>query len=109
MKQAIRLSPDDPYRVEWDRHLGNIEFAAGHLEAAIDAYHRVLDAGDRSIYPYVSLSAAYALLGKMDEAKPYVAETLRLNPNFTVKWLREHAIDIPLRNEGQRKAGLPEE
>jgi adenylate cyclase len=109
MKQAIRLSPDDPYRVEWDRHLGNIEFAAGHLEAAIDAYHRVLDAGDRSIYPYVSLSAAYALLGKMDEAKPYVTETLRLNPNFTVKWLREHAIDIPLRNEGLRKAGLPEE
>ena len=54
--------------------------------------------------PYASLAAAYALLGKMDEAKPYVAETLRLNPNFTVKWLREHAIDIPIRNEGLRKA-----
>jgi adenylate cyclase len=109
IQQAIRLSPDDPQRVTWDRQLGNIEFAAGHLEAAIDAYHKVLDAGDRSIYPYVSLSAAYALLGKMDEAKPYVAETLRLNPNFNIKWLREHAIDIPLRNEGLRKAGFKAE
>jgi adenylate cyclase len=109
IQQAIRLSPDDPYGVSWDRQLGNMEFAAGHLEAAIDAYHKALDAGDRAIHPYVSLAAAYALLGKMDEAKPYVAETLRLNPNFTIKWLREHSLDIPLRNEGLRKAGFGEE
>jgi adenylate cyclase len=109
MQHAIRLSPDDPWRVDWNRHLGNIEFAAGHLEAAVDAYHKALDAGDRSQWPYLSLAAAYALLGKMDEAKPYVAETLRLNPNFTVKWLKEHALDIPIRNEGLRKAGFAEE
>jgi adenylate cyclase len=109
IERAIRLSPDDPYRVQWNRQLGNIEFAAGHLEAAIDAYHKALDAGDRAIHPYVSLAAAYALLGKMDEAKPYVTETLRLNPNFTIKWLREHSLDIPLRNEGLRKAGFKEE
>jgi adenylate cyclase len=109
VQQAIRLSPNDPIRLEWDRNLGNIEFAAGHLEAAIDAYHKALDGGDRSVFPYISLSAAYALQGKMDDAKPYVAETLRLNPNFTVKWFREHAIDIPLRNEGLRKAGFAEE
>jgi TolB-like protein len=109
VQHAIRLSPDDPWRVDWNRHLGNIEFAAGHLEAAVDAYHKALDAGDRSQWPYLSLAAAYALLGKMDEAKPYVAETLRLNPNFTVKWLREHALDIPIRNEGLRKAGFAEE
>jgi hypothetical protein len=28
---------------------------------------------------------------------------------FAVKWLREHALDIPLRNEGLRKAGVKEE
>jgi TolB-like protein/Tfp pilus assembly protein PilF len=109
LQQAIRLSPDDPWRVDFDRQFGSIEFAAGHLEAAIDAYHKALDAGDRSQWPYISLAALYALLGKTDKAKPYVAETLRLNPNFTVKWMREHAIDIPLRNEGLRKAGFKEE
>ena len=109
MQQAIRLSPDDPWRVNWDRQLGNIEFAAGRLEAAIGAYHKAVDAGDRQPYAYISLAAAYALLGKMDESKRYAAETLRLNPNFTIKWLREHALDIPLRNEGLRKAGFKEE
>jgi adenylate cyclase len=109
MQQAIRLSPDDPWRVDSDRQLGNIEFGLGHLEAAIDAYRKALDAGDRPQWPYLSLAAAYALLGRMDEAKPYVAETLRLNPNFTIKWLREHAEDIPTRNEGLRKAGFAEE
>jgi tetratricopeptide (TPR) repeat protein len=109
MQQAIRLNPDDPSRVDFDRHLSNIEFAAGHLEAAIDAYHKALDAGERSQWPYLSLAAAYALQGKMDETKRYVAETLRLNPSFTVKWLREHALDIPIRNEGLRKAGFKEE
>jgi adenylate cyclase len=109
MQQAIRLSPDDPWRVDWDRQLANIEFAAGHLEAAVDAYRKVLDAGDRTFWPYASLAAAYALQGKMDDAKRYVAETLHLNPNFTIKWLREHALDIPIRNEGLRKAGFAEE
>jgi hypothetical protein len=34
---------------------------------------------------------------------------MRAWPNFTIKWLREHAEDIPIRNEGLRKARLPEE
>jgi adenylate cyclase len=109
IQRAIRLSPDDPGRVDWDRQLANIEFAAGHLDAAIDAYHRVLDAGDRTFWPRASLAAAYALQGNIDESKRYAAETLRLNPNFTIKWLREHALDIPIRNEGLRKAGFAEE
>ena len=56
-----------------------------------------------------TFAASYALLGKMDEAKPYVAETLRVNPSFTIKWFREHAEDIPKRTEGLRKAGFAEE
>jgi hypothetical protein len=54
-------------------------------------------------------TAAYALEGKMDEAKSALAEARRLNPSYTVKWDREHAEDIPTRREGLRKAGLPEE
>ena len=103
------MSPDDPNRVDFDRQLGNIDFGAGRLEAAIDAYRKALDAGDRTLWPYLSLAAAYALLGKMDEAKRYVVETLRLNPSFSIKWVREHAEDIPIRNEGLRKAGFAEE
>lgn len=108
-QQAMRLSPHDPGRANWVRQLGHIEMAAGHPEAAIVEYKKALDAGDHSIFIYPSLAAAYALLGKMDEAKPYVAETLRLNPSFTIQWFREHASDISIRNEGLRKAGFAEE
>ena len=44
----------------------------------------------------------------MEEAKPYVAETLRLNPSFTVKSF-EHATGMPIKSEGLRKAGFAEE
>jgi adenylate cyclase len=108
-QQAVRLSPDDPMRVDIERQFGNIEFGAGRIEAAIDIYRKALAAGDRSQLPYLSLAAADALLGKTNEAKRYVAETLRLNPSFTIKWLREHSEDIPIRNEGLRKAGFAEE
>ena len=44
------------------------------------------------------------------EAKPLVAETLRLNPSFTVKWFQNHtAYVIPKRDEGFRRAGFAEE
>ena len=89
--------------------LGDIEIGSGRPEAAIIEYRKSLDAGDHTYWNYANLAASYALLGKMDEAKPYVAETLRVNPSFTIKWYREHAEDIPKRTEGLRKAGFSEE
>jgi tetratricopeptide (TPR) repeat protein len=108
-QQAIRLSPHDPFRTDWDRQLGDVEIGSGHPEAAIVQYRKALDAGDHTLWVYVDLAAAYAVLGKMDEAKPFVAETLRVNPNFTIKWYREHVPVIAARIEGLRKAGLAEE
>ena len=55
------------------------------------------------------LAAAYALDGKMDDAKSALAEARRLNPNLTVKWAIAHAPNLPKQFEGLRKAGLPEE
>jgi adenylate cyclase len=109
VQQAIRFSPRDPFITLFQRQLGDIEIGAGRPEAAIIEYRKALDAGQHWFGTYASLAAAYALLGKMDEAKPYVAETLRLNPSFTIKWFRGHAADIPTRNEGMRKAGFAEE
>ncbi len=100
------MSPRDRFITLFQRQLGDIEFGAGRPEAAIAEYRKALDAGQHYFGTYASLAAAYALLGKMDEGKPYVAETLRLNPSFTIKWFREHAPDIPTRTEGLRKAGF---
>jgi adenylate cyclase len=109
LQQGIRLSPRDPWTTIFHTDLGDIEIASGRPEAAIVEYRKSLDAGDHTYWNYANLAASYALLGKMDEAKPFVAETLRINPSFTIKWYREHVpCDLPTRDEGLRKAGFKE-
>jgi tetratricopeptide (TPR) repeat protein len=87
--------------------IGDADLGAGRLEAAVAQYRKSLDAGDHTFFNYANLAAAYALLGKMDEAKPFVAETLRVNPSFTVKWFQNHtAYVIPKRDEVFARRGL---
>jgi adenylate cyclase len=110
IQQGIRLSPRDPWMPVFHTFLGDAEIGADRPEAAIVEYRKALDTGDHTFWAYANLAAAYALSGKMDEAKPLVAETLRVNPSFTVKWFQNHtAYVIPKRDEGFRKAGFAEE
>jgi tetratricopeptide (TPR) repeat protein len=107
-QQAMRLSPRDPYLGSWHQVLGDAELGARHFDAAIDEYHKAIDAGFRVFVPYVDLAAAYALKGDTEEAKSALTEGRRLNPNLTLAWLTDHAPNIPALFEGLRKAGLPE-
>ena len=110
LQQAIRLSPHDPLVATMITSLGDIEIGSGRPESALVEYKKALDAGDHTYWIYANLAASYSLLGKMDEAKPFVAEALRVNPSFTIKWFREHVpYDLPARDEGLRKAGFAEE
>jgi tetratricopeptide (TPR) repeat protein len=110
LQRTIRLDPRDPLIPGVYTVLGDIEIGSGRPEAAIVEYRKSLDAGDHTYWNYANLAASYALLGKMDEAKRFVAETLRLNPSFTIKWYREHVpFHFPTRDEGLRKAGFKQE
>jgi adenylate cyclase len=108
LMQAIRLSPRDPEMDWWYLILAEAELGLGHLDATIDEAQKAIDAGDRTSSPYLELAAAYALSGKMDEAKSALAEARRLNPNLTVKWMIERWPATPGMFDGLRKAGLPE-
>ncbi len=57
----------------------------------------------------MNLTAAYALLGKMNEARSSLAQARQMNPSLTMKWLQTHGVNTPAKTEGLRKAGLPEE
>ena len=107
--QSMRLSPRDPLMAIGTKYLGDAELGLGHFDAAIDDYHKAIDLGMPSMWPYASLAAAYALAGKMDEAKSALAEARRLEPKLTVKWMTPLAPPIPNLFEGLRKAGLAEE
>jgi len=108
-RQAMRLSPRDPYIGLWHVVLAGAELGLRHFDATIEEDNYGINAGYRTYIPYSHLAAAYALSGKMDEAKSALAEARRLNPKLTVKWLIGHSLDIPPWIEGLRKAGLPEE
>jgi tetratricopeptide (TPR) repeat protein len=90
-------------------YLGGAELGLRHFDAAIGEFRNATDSGFRYFQAYANLAAAYALDGKMDEAKSALAEALRLNPKLTVKWMIAHGPNLPARSEGLRKAGLPEE
>jgi adenylate cyclase len=109
IQQAIRLSPHDPLLGIATKYLGDAELGLGHFDAAIEDYHKAIDLGMHQVWPYASLTAAYALADKMDEAKSALAEARRLEPKLTVKWITPLAPPVPNLLEGLRKAGLPEE
>jgi adenylate cyclase len=109
VQQAMRLSPRDPVIGMFHVILGDAELGLGHFDAAIDEYHNAIDASYRVFFAYSNLAAAYALEGKMDEAKTALAEAQRIFPNLTVKWMIAHTPNLPPVFQGLRKAGLPEQ
>lgn len=90
--------------------LGSAELGLGHFDAAIEEFRKADNSGCRGDAPPVSLGAAYALAGRMEEAKSALAEARRIDPKLTIKWLVEeaHPPNLPPLYEGLRKAGLPE-
>jgi adenylate cyclase len=106
-QESIRLSPRDPQVGLRHVTLGDAEVGLGHLDAAIEEYRKAIDAGYRN--RVVNMAGAYALQGKMDEAKSVLAEALRANPKLTVKMVTERFAIPPALTAGLRKAGLPEQ
>jgi adenylate cyclase len=106
---AMRLSPRDPSIGLWHTNLGIAELGLNHFGAAIDEFRKAIDGGYRPYVPYTGLAAAYALVGKMEEAKSALGEARSLNPKLTVKWLMTVWGNQSELYAALRKAGLPEE
>jgi adenylate cyclase len=109
VQQAMRLSPRDPITGIWRLLWGDAELGRGQYDAAIEQYQKAIGAGFRTYAPYSNMAAAYALAGKMDEARSAIEEARRLKPGLTVQWVIAHAPDVAQLAEGVRKAGLPED
>jgi tetratricopeptide (TPR) repeat protein len=109
VRQAMRLSPRDPNTGAWHNFAAFAELGLGHFDAAIEEANKAIDAGYRVFQAYAQLTVAYALDGKLTEAKAALAEARRVNPKLTVKLMRELDPDFPWMSEGLRKAGLQEE
>jgi tetratricopeptide (TPR) repeat protein len=98
----------DPFIGIWHVLWGDAEIGLGHFDVAVEQYRTAIDAGFRAYFPYSNMAAAYALAGKMDEAKSALVEARRINPQLNVRWLMAHAPNSPRLFDGLSKAGLPE-
>ena len=106
-QQAIQLSPRDPQVGLRHVTIGDAEVGLGRLDSAIEEYQKAIDAGYHN--RVVNMAGAYALQGKIEQAKSILAEALRANPKLTVKLVTDHFAIPPALADGLRKAGLPEE
>ena len=85
MERYGELAPFDPY-YSWFEHLYTIAYAfKGDYERAAIVGRRVSKAIPEYVAGYKPLIASLGHLGRRDEAKPYVAKLLSLEPHFTVE------------------------
>src|SRR3984885_10032797 len=109
LEKAMRLSPHDPQLGIWEYHHGLADLGLGHSAEAVDEERRAIDDGFGTYWPHQALAAAYALLGRDNEAKAELAESSRLNPQVTSIKSLPPLSNIPRLIDGLRKAGMPEE
>ena len=117
VKKAMRLHPYYPaYYLQW---LGGAYRMAGHYEDALTVYNQLLDRSLKGEFPVVNahlfLADLYAEIGKEDEARTHAAEVLKIEPEFSLKRIKEISTygytDPALRErrlKALRKAGIPD-
>jgi TolB-like protein/class 3 adenylate cyclase/Tfp pilus assembly protein PilF len=116
VNEAFRLSPRDTFAPEWLVYVGLAKVQLGADAEAVVWLRRGLDANRNYSLAHFQLAAAFARLGKLDEAWAAVNSGLALDPRFTIRRLRANApSDNPIYLagrerlvEGMRLAGVPE-
>jgi len=109
VKYGMRLSPRDPTMGVFLDMAGDVELILNHLDAAIDDFRR--STGLNPAYPraWAGLAAAYALIGRMEEARNCAEKLKALMPGLSSDRLIEQFgrnADSRL-NQGLRLAFAP--
>jgi tetratricopeptide (TPR) repeat protein len=118
--KADRIGPRDPGRWTWLDGRGHALILLGRDEEAVRSLIGALDANPKNRSPHAFLAAAYALLGRSDEARAALAAYLQRRPDTRVSTFRRLS-PVPLAltsasyqqqherlDDGLRKAGMPE-
>jgi len=108
LNKAIRLNPIPP---NWYLFtLGEAYFLAGQYEEAIAAYKRVLHDNPDDVRALTGLAATYSLSGREEEARAAAAEVLKIEPTYSVEYVKtlpfKNKADTELLIDALRKAGL---
>jgi len=109
IKQGIRLNPFPPYY--YYVSLGRCYIRKGNYEEALEEYKKALELAPDSWISHASLTVAYSLLGREQQARSAAKKVLEIQPFFSVDFWK---TIVPFRDPGDlkkyadamRKAGL---
>jgi TolB-like protein/tetratricopeptide (TPR) repeat protein len=106
-QEANRLNPRSPWRYLRYRHIGWYSLLLGRDLDAIEYLERsvAINAEDDGYIhlPYRRLAAAYARIGRMQEARQYIARAGRLRPYDTVRGCAPEILVSPVYVEQYRR------
>jgi adenylate cyclase len=111
IETAMRLDPHYPYWYSF--LLGHAFHSLERYDEAVVSFRRVISRNPDFFYARIYLAAAYAQLGRIEEAKAEAVEVLRTDVG---RWAQRFARHLPLKDpaalarllDGMRKAGLLE-
>ena len=111
-KKAIRLEPLAPGKYYY--HLGWAYLFTGQCDKAIAACEEALRRAGNNLFANISVTAAYSMCGREEDARAAAAGVLRINPNFSCDYHAKKSL--PYKNQADidryivalRKAGLPD-
>jgi adenylate cyclase len=110
-EEGLRLNPI-PSNL-WLRMYGGALRELERYDEAIAVLKKAIQQEPKSMYAHLMLAVAYSLAGREEEAREEAKEVLRINPNFSVKYIGKI---LPFKNPAHtnrlttamRKAGLPD-
>jgi tetratricopeptide (TPR) repeat protein len=114
--EALRLSPRDRLAHLWMLFVGAAKLRLGEDEEALTWFCRGLEMNRNHSLAHFQQAAAFALLGRLNEARAATQAGLSLDPGFTLRRLRAiRSSDNPIYlagslriYKGMRMAGVPE-
>ena len=112
--QADRIEPDSRLRWSWDQGIGLIYLMQGQDQKAIDQLSRAMLEAPNAGHAAAYLAAAYALVGREQEARDALDHYLKLWPNTALNNFGPMIGNAAFNNkmgrvlEGLRLAGLPQ-
>ena len=115
-REALRLSPRDIAAHHWMSSAGTSKLHLAKNDEAVLWFRRAIEANRNFAFTHLSLAAALALRGRMDEAYAAAKAGLELEPSFSIARFRagarsENPVYVVGREriyEGMRRAGIPE-
>jgi tetratricopeptide (TPR) repeat protein len=110
-RQALRLSPRDPFAAVYCGVAAYAQFVGGQYDEAIRMSREALRQRGDFVGAHRVLAAAAGMAGKCDVAQAALLELRRAQPNISLDWIAKqipfkHEVDRQRYLDGFRRAGL---